>query len=116
MPRFAVLHHDSPRGLHWDLLLEMGPSLKTWALPQPPEPRAEMTCDALPDHRLAYLDYTGPVSGERGSVVSWDRGTYEVLQDDEGVLLVDLQGERLKGQASLREIPGKPGRWQLTLL
>jgi hypothetical protein len=37
MSRFAILRHDSPRGLHWDLLLETGDTLATWALPQVPE-------------------------------------------------------------------------------
>jgi hypothetical protein len=53
MPRFVILRHDSPRGVHYDLMLEDGDVLKTWALPQPPEAGVEMVCDALPDHRLA---------------------------------------------------------------
>ena len=38
----------------------------------------EMDAEVLPDHRLAYLDYEGPISGDRGSVTRWDRGTYDV--------------------------------------
>ena len=36
MPRFVVLRHDAPRGLHWDFMLEIGPVLATWALDREP--------------------------------------------------------------------------------
>ena len=61
MPRFVVLEHDSPCGRHWDFMLEQENALATWALPQPPD-TAEMPAEPLPDHRLAYLDYEGPIS------------------------------------------------------
>jgi hypothetical protein len=115
MSRFAVLRHDSPRGLHWDLLLEMGPVLRTWALPQPPEPGAEMICQSLPDHRLAYLDYEGPVSGGRGSVARWDGGTYRIDRQTEEELVVELRGEKLSGRAVLSRLAEQPGRWRISL-
>jgi len=114
MSRFAVLRHDSPRGTHWDFLLEMGSALRTWALPQPPEPGAEMICEALPDHRLAYLDYEGPVSGERGSVARWDRGTYEVRRQSDRELVVQLSGEKLSGRAVLSQLADESGRWRFS--
>jgi hypothetical protein len=112
MPRFAVLRHDSPRGTHWDFLLEMGSALRTWALPQAPEPGAELICEALPDHRLAYLDYEGPVSGQRGSVARWDRGTYEVCRQSDRELVVELCGEKLSGRVVLDRLADAPGRWR----
>lgn len=114
MPRFAVLQHDSPRGLHWDLLLEMGPVLKTWALPQPPESGVEMTCAALPDHRLEYLDYEGPVSDDRGSVARWDRGTYRTHRQSDRQLMVELTGEKLSGRATLSQLAEQPGSWRFS--
>ncbi len=74
MPRFVILCHENHRGAHFDFMLESGDVLKTWALPQPPASGVEIECEALADHRLAYLDYEGPVSGGRGSVARWDRG------------------------------------------
>ena len=76
MPRFVILRHDAPQGLHFDFLLEVSGVLRTWALPQPPDSGVEMACKALPDHRVEYLDYEGPVSGGRGTVDRWDWGTY----------------------------------------
>jgi hypothetical protein len=114
MCRFAVLCHDSPRGVHWDFLLEMGAGLRTWALPQPPESGVEMVCRALPDHRLVYLDYEGPVSGERGSVRRWERGTYRLDRQSDRELTVELSGEKLSGRAVLRKLPGESGRWRFS--
>ena len=114
MPRFAVLRHDAPGGLHFDLLLEMGQTLKAWALPQAPPGPVEMTCEALPDHRPIYLDYEGPVSGDRGSVVRWDRGTYRILRQNDRKLVVELTGQKLIGQATLEMAPEDPQRWRFS--
>jgi len=113
MARFAVLRHDSPGGLHFDLLFEMGSALKTWALPQPPGP-GKMVCEALPDHRPIYLDYEGPVSGDRGSVERWDGGTYEVLSRSDRELVVRLAGEKLVGRAALERMGKDPRQWQIS--
>ena len=78
MPRFVVLRHDSPEGMHYNLMLEVGGVLRTWSLPEPPVAGVELECRLLADHRLAYLDYKGPISGGRGTVTRWDRGTYEI--------------------------------------
>ena len=115
MPRFAILIHDSPRGLHYDFLLEAGEVLKTWALPKIPEPGKEIECEALPDHRLVYLDYEGPVPGNRGTVTRWDAGTYSVEIWMNELILVGLCGEKLAGKIELRLVPGQSGRWRLTL-
>lgn len=100
MPRFVVLTHDHPV-LHWDFMLEADQLLATWRLAVPPEPGAEIAAEALPGHRLAYLDYEGPVSGSRGSVTRYDAGTFECLEWSDAKIRVRLQGERLVGEASL---------------
>jgi hypothetical protein len=108
MPRFVVLRHDIPGGVHWDFMLEKGASLATWSLPEPPDSARPITAEALPGHRLAYLDYEGPVSGGRGSVTRWDRGTYQVEEQTESGLTVVLSGERLRGRVCLRRCPDQP--------
>ncbi len=112
MPRFVVLEHDHPV-LHWDLMLEVGDALRTWRLAAPPELNAgPIVAEELPDHRLAYLDYEGPVSGGRGQVLRWDRGVFEWGDAQERCLIVRLQGSRLNGVLMLRQ--GCTG-WQMTM-
>lgn len=101
MPRFALLIHDSPLGLHYDFFLEDGEVLKTWALPHLPEPRIEILCDALADHRSIYLDYEGPISGGRGTVTRWDRGIYSVELWTDNEIHIELAGAKLTGHVKL---------------
>ncbi len=114
MPRYVILLHELPAGhelargaaKHWDLMLEWGPALRTWALAC--EPAYGMTCDAeqLADHRLAYLDYEGPVSGNRGHVTRWDAGQYEIVSRAEDFLNLTLQGPILPCRLSLKKGDG----------
>ncbi|HOM16797.1 MAG TPA: DNA polymerase ligase N-terminal domain-containing protein [Thermoguttaceae bacterium] len=113
--RFVVLEHDSPRGRHWDLMLELEGRLRTWALAQPPDAPRTIPAEALPDHRLVYLEYEGPISGGRGQVRRWDAGAYQPLlpadpNQAEEVYL--LQGERLQGRAILLPPTPPSSEWQ----
>ena len=105
MPRYVILHHRMPvemtRSSHWDLMLSTGTSLRTWALAQPPRAKDRITAEQLVDHRLEYLDYEGPVSGNRGDVNKWDAGTYEICQEDDLQIVTQLEGCRLSGQLTL---------------
>lgn len=78
--RFVVLFHEFPighnRANHWDLMLEQGGRLLTWALPEMPAIGKSIAARRLPDHRLEYLNYEGPVSGDRGEVSRLIAGTY----------------------------------------
>jgi hypothetical protein len=78
MSRYVILMHDHPF-LHWDLMLEDGNVLRTWRLLQVPAAGRTAKAEQLADHRLAYLDYEGPVSGGRGNVARWDHGTYDAI-------------------------------------
>ena len=73
--RFVILKHDHPF-LHWDLLLEEESSARTWRLLRKPCLLEPIPAEPLPPHRLMYLDYEGPVSGNRGSVERVLKGTY----------------------------------------
>jgi hypothetical protein len=112
MPRFAVLRHECHEGLHWDFLLETGSVLRTWSLPGPPQPGAEMTATALPDHRLLYLDYEGPISDDRGTVSRWDWGTFELVLSSDDQFVAELAGEKYAGRVMLGRMPGEEGRWR----
>lgn len=110
MPRFVILKHDCPRGLHWDLMLEVEGGLATWAMSGPPGEVEAMAAEALPDHRLAYLDYEGPVSGGRGTVARYDQGVFEFEHRDEGEVAVVLQGAAIAGRARLVR-QGRGAHW-----
>src|SRR2546423_11754967 len=99
MPRFVVLEHDHPHR-HWDLLLEAGAVLRSWRLSAPPGAAVEMAAEPTPDHRKAYLDYEGPVSGGRGRVVRWDTGNYVPQRITPEDVRVTLAGARPSGAAS----------------
>ena len=115
MPRFVVLRHESPRGLHWDLMLESGEVLKTWALPAPPASSKPLIVEALSDHRRAYLDYEGPISGDRGEVARWDSGSYRLERQSETQWVVQLKGEHIAGLATLDRLSETIDQWRLEL-
>lgn len=100
MPRFAILEHDHP-SLHWDLLLEAGAACRTWRLTAPPEPGAVIEAEAIADHRLMYLDYAGPVSGDRGTVSQWDAGSFVWITATDDQVAVLLKARRVSGQLNL---------------
>jgi len=99
--RFVILEHDRPFR-HWDFMLEAGDVLRTWRLLTPPAPGQTVRAEALGDHRSVYLDFEGPIGGNRGTVQRWDAGTYTSLAEDAGQrLVVALRGGRLRGWAVL---------------
>jgi hypothetical protein len=111
MPRYVILEHDFP-ARHWDFMLESGAVLRTWRLAEPPRPGASVAAEPSFDHRPAYLDYEGPVSGDRGTVTRWDAGTFCWEEVAEGVA-VRLDGQRLRGPARVE--PDGAGGWRLVM-
>jgi DNA polymerase Ligase (LigD) len=105
MPRFAILTHDHP-SVHWDFLLENGPSCRTWRLLKSPDVLGEIPAEVIADHRLMYLDYEGPLSGDRGTVTQWDTGTFEWLVNGDDRIDVRLAGRKLIGSVRLTRIGG----------
>lgn len=106
-------------------MLEKGETLQTWALAELPLDWQSLTATApsmpfaatnscaaerLADHRLAYLEYEGPVSGGRGSVRRLDAGTYA---NGRRPLAYDLAGRTIRGQIELQHLP-VTDQWQLT--
>ncbi len=108
MPRFVILEHDHPV-LHWDFMLEAGDVLRTWRLEAPPTAGSMVRAAPLGDHRKLYLDYEGPVSGNRGSVKRWDHGTFTGRTEEGGRISVELSGERCRGMVLLERSPA--GEW-----
>jgi len=109
MRRFVVLHHETPphaqRPSHFDLMIEADGALWTWALPQWPEPAVPLDVEPLPDHRLAYLEYEGPISGDRGHVTRRESGTCEVLCRDDARTVVRVYAAQLRGTIKIETAP-----------
>lgn len=105
MPRFAILDHDHPFP-HWDFLLEAGDVLRAWRLLSEPARGTVVRAEPLPDHRLHYLDYEGPVSGGRGRVVRWDAGTFDWEADCPDEIRIRMAGGRMTGAVTLCRTEG----------
>jgi hypothetical protein len=105
VPRFVILEHDHPH-LHWDLMLESAGALRTWRLASPPAAGSPVQAEPLPAHRLTYLDYEGPVPGNRGQVVRWDWGTFAWEGGAGGCVVVRLRGSRLCGVLAVQGAGG----------
>jgi len=116
MPRFVLLRHKCPpqseKPSHWDFMLEWGAVMRTWELRELPRAWADLLGESsssesvnfvpLPDHRLAYLEYEGPLTGDRGSVERCEHGTYEILRESPEQVTVHLEGKFLSGSIRLR--------------
>jgi hypothetical protein len=112
MPRFVILQHTTKEGTHWDFMLEEAEGLRTWSLPSPPEAGKEIPAKELPRHRLIYLEYEGPISGDRGQVSRWDWGQFEWQPTDQPQSLqVAVEGTRLRGTIHLRCIAPAENQW-----
>ena len=64
---------------------------------------------SIGDHRAAYLDYEGEVSGGRGSVRRVDGGNYERLLWTDDLVRARLNGAQLVGVVELRRT--EAGGW-----
>lgn len=61
-------------------------SLRTWSLAEAPCLGRQIYADELPPHRIEYLDYEGPISGDRGDVTRIMAGEYSDLPSGQVVL------------------------------
>jgi bifunctional non-homologous end joining protein LigD len=104
--RYLIQKHDASR-LHFDFRLELDGVLKSWAVTRGPslDPADKRLAVHVEDHPLDYGDFEGTIpEGEYGggTVMLWDEGTWEPIDDPEeglkeGKLKFRLHGERLRG-------------------
>lgn len=107
---FVIQKHDASR-LHFDLRLEMDGVLKSWAVPKGPslDPGEKRLAVEVEDHPLDYGGFEGTIPKGQyggGTVMLWDRGTYEAEGDalkayKSGQIKVRFHGERMKGRWAL---------------
>ena len=113
-----VVHKHAARSEHYDLRLEAGGVLKSWAVPKGPstDPSVRRLAVRVEDHPLDYADFEGVIPEGQygaGAVIVWDAGTYRnrTRQDGEevpveraledGHLVVELHGHKLRGGYAL---------------
>ena len=110
---YVIQRHQASR-LHYDLRLQEGSVLKSWAVPKtPPEKAGERRLAVeVEDHPLDYGGFEGTIpKGEygAGTVKIWDRGTYELLEAGPSKRLVSIHGRRLKGTYVLVKLRPREG-------
>jgi bifunctional non-homologous end joining protein LigD len=107
--RFVVQRHRARR-LHYDVRLELGGVLVSWAVPRGPslDPEARRLAIHVEDHPIEYFDFEGLIPRQQygaGDVIVWDWGTWSAdpstpdaeaaLRD--GELKFTVHGEKLRG-------------------
>jgi bifunctional non-homologous end joining protein LigD len=122
---YCVQRHHATH-LHYDLRLEVGGALKSWAVPKGPtlDPAEKRLAMMVEDHPIEYRSFEGVIPKGNygaGSVMLWDRGTYELLGDASaeeqlarGDFKFRLHGEKMTGEfAIVRMKRGKGNEWLL---
>ncbi len=116
---FVVHLHDATRR-HYDLRLQCGESLLSFAVPKGPsmdpgDKRLAMRTEA---HPLPYLDFEDVIPDGNygaGAMIAWDRGTVRYLEAsaeeglEVGKLDFELSGYKLRGRFALVYTGGRQG-------
>jgi bifunctional non-homologous end joining protein LigD len=118
---FVVQKHASHRaGLHWDFRLEHDGALWSWAVPKGPslDPAERRMAIHVEDHPIDYADFQGDIPAGAyggGHVETWDRGTWQPLDDPaegmrKGEIKFVLSGRRLNGRFTLVRLRNRDKR------
>jgi bifunctional non-homologous end joining protein LigD len=117
------MQKHAARNLHYDLRLELGGVLHSWAVPKGPslDPAVKRLAVEVEDHPIEYADFEGKIPEGNygaGAVIVFDRGRWVPLGDpeaglSEGKLLFDLWGYKLRGRWTLFRTKAAPNSWML---
>jgi len=101
-----MIHKHHARRLHYDLRLERGGVLVSFAVPKglPEEPNVRRLAVHVEDHPMDYAPFEGRIpEGEYGAgeVRIFDWGWYEPLEWEDNKITLRLHGERIQGEYHL---------------
>src|SRR6185437_11971130 len=118
---FVVQKHWASR-LHYDFRLELGGTMKSWAVPKGPsfDPHDKRMAVHVEDHPISYNRFEGQIPAGQygaGKVIIWDKGVWMPLEDPEkgyrdGKLKFELHGHKLKGCWALVRMKNKEEKKQ----
>lgn len=112
-PRLFVVQKHAARQLHYDVRLEIGGTLKSWAVPRGPSVRhgERRLAVFVEDHPIEYADFEGVIPRGNygaGQVIVWDRGWYRSAKPEpldaqlaRGRIEIELFGVKLRGRWTL---------------
>ncbi|MGZ4145687.1 MAG: non-homologous end-joining DNA ligase [Actinomycetota bacterium] len=113
-----MIHKHHARRLHYDLRLERGGVLVSFAVPKglPEEPNVRRLAVHVEDHPFDYATFEGKIpEGEYGAgeVRIFDWGTYETLEWTDSKITIRLHGERIQGEYHIVQTKqgGDPKNW-----
>lgn len=124
--RFVIQRHQATR-LHYDLRLEIGGTLKSWAVPKGPSmnPKDKRLAVHTEDHPIKYLKFEGEIPKGNygaGQMDIWDKGEFSsplkdknlLQQYENGDLKLQFSGKKIKGNFALVNTKqGKENHWLL---
>ena len=122
-PYQFVIQKHAARRTHYDLRLEWGGTLISWAVPNGPslDPNEKRLAVHVEDHPVEYADFEGIIPAGNygaGSVIVWDRGRWTPIDDPDqllqtGKLHFVLEGYKLRGEWILVRTKRGPNEWLL---
>ncbi|HUG41826.1 MAG TPA: DNA ligase D [Longimicrobiales bacterium] len=119
---FVIQKHAATR-THYDLRLELDGVLLSWAVPKTPsyDQADKRVAIHVEDHPVEYASFEGVIPDGNygaGPVIVWDRGVVVWAEDphdglENGKLLFELRGYKLRGRWTLVKIKKAEKEWLL---
>jgi bifunctional non-homologous end joining protein LigD len=114
-PQFVIQKHDAIKsGTHYDIRIEKDGVYKSWATKKLTNlifnTSQKIAVFMQPDHDLSWGDFEGEISEPNygaGKVSKYDYGYCTILSWDDSKILVNFNGQKIKGTFAFIKYPGK---------
>lgn len=113
-----VVHEHWATNHHFDLRLEIGGTLKSWAVPKtiPRRKGIKRLAIKVTDHAKSYAKFEGTIpkgSYGAGKVKIWDKGSCKIVEKKRDKIIFELKGKKMKGSYALIKYAGRDKQWLL---